>query len=40
MLTASEIWITPKCLRMGKALLYFLTKILRGSFWTDASQTR
>ena len=39
-LTDSEIWITPKCSRTGKALPYFLTKILRGSFWKDASQTQ
>ena len=40
MLTDSEIWISPKCSRMGKALPYSLTETLRRSLSTDASQTQ
>lgn len=40
MLTDSEIFISAKCSRTGKALPYSLTKTLRGSLLTDASQTQ
>ena len=40
MLTDSEIWISPKCSSMGKALPYSLTETLRRSLSTDASQTQ
>lgn len=39
-LTDSEIFISAKCSRTGKALPYSLTKTLRGSLLTDASQTQ